>query len=175
MVYFGEASQQTIQSLFLSILQPNGMSLAPYTLILIEGLEVTIEEYAKDCLSRNYRIYDNGCWKWLIKQLPTFCLLSNQLHDINVFIEARGAFSEGRMSLFCIDPNVAPLFQWGSTKEVLLEQVKHTSSLCIDMFPDGEGIEVSLYSPEYHFDSVLSWLSRVGASSTGEHHSTGDA
>lgn len=164
-IYFKNAPQEAIESLFCSVLMENEKDSKARVLMLIDGLEGGLEVFLKECQSTEYRWYDNGRWRWFAHYLPTLALLTDQACDIYAFANSKSAFSEGSMSLFYISQEFVPLFQWKATRDELVNYAKYISHLCVDMFPDGDGFTLSLCTQGYCFDGVLSWLYSVGATS----------
>lgn len=156
MVYFDEVPQNHMMSLFNLIcadLQRFGQ--IKY-FITIDGAEGTLDTFVESCRSDNYHLYDNGRYNWLIKYLPTLCMLSNQLDDIITFYEFIGSFNEGQMHLLFLDSNFS--FKFENEKEILLCKVKEHCFIEINVFPDGDVFEITSGSVGYDFTNIVNWL-----------------
>ena len=129
--------------------------------ISIDGLESTLNTFIESCGSSNYHLYDNGRYNWLIKALPTLCIISEEWNDVVTFYEFIGSFNEGQMSLFLLDSNFYCKFD--SQKNEVLSKIQDHCFVKIEVFPDGDVVEIMSSSVEYDFKNIVNWLSKQNA------------
>lgn len=129
--------------------------------ISIDGLESTLDTFIESCSSSNYHLYDNGRYNWLIKTLPTLCILSGEWSDVVTFYEFIGSFNEGQMSLFILDSNFSLKFD--SQKNEVFSKIQDHCFVKIEVFPDGDVFEITSGSVEYNYKNIVNWLSKQNA------------
>ncbi len=125
--------------------------------ISIDGVESTLDTFIGSC-SSNYHLYDNGRYNWLIKKLPTLCILSEEWSDVELFCEFTGSFDEGQMSLFLLDSNF--YFKLDSQKNEVFSKIQDHCYVQIEVFPDGDVFEITSGSVEYDLKNIANWLSK---------------
>lgn len=129
--------------------------------IAIDGLESTLDTFIESCSSGNYHLYDNGRYNRLIKNLPTLCMLSEEWHDVVTFFEFIGSFNEGQMRLFLLNSNF--YFKFDSRKNEVFAKIRDHCFVKIEVFSDGDVLEITSCSAKYNFKNIVNWLSKQNA------------
>lgn len=127
--------------------------------ISIDGLESTLDTFIESCSSSNFHLYDNGRYNWLIKSLPTLCILSEEWSDIVTFYEFIGSFDEGQMLLFLLDSNYK--FNFDGQKNEVFSKIQDHCFVKIEIFPDGDVFEITSHSVKYDLKNIVNLLSKL--------------
>lgn len=159
LVYFDKGAEKQMLAIMELLDKEINYSRQPKYFMVMEGVEVNIDAFLESCISNNYRLYDNGKYNMLIKNLPTLCLLSADWSDVVVFYEFIGSFNEGQMNLTFLESQVSFSLVYEEDKSNMIKKVRKHCIIEICVYSDGYLFEINSGNPKCKFTNLTNWLS----------------
>ena len=159
-IYFDEKTKSQLSFLLQNILNNLKICMQIKFIIIINGLETTIDTFLDSCISNDYFLYDNNYYKKFIKYLPTLYLISDYIGDIKTFFNFIGAFNEGVMNLIIIEDSITDLHLSKSNIENIKQLINNDYLIEFRILPDGDTVEINTKSSLIKLRDIINYIEK---------------